>query len=111
MANSLRHELTARFGLEDIVVGCLFGRDERLAQPHDLDLPDEAAIRQAINDRHHQAILADPLLQQLIQNPEKHRFYALPQAAVSSKLYWKEIPRYLSPALTELMKTIAKETR
>lgn len=111
MANSLRHDLTARFGLEGIVVGCLFGQDERLAQPHDLDLPDEAAIRQAMNERHREAIIADPLLQQLLKNPEKQRFYALPQVAVSSKLHWKEIPRYLSAELTDFMQTIAKETR
>lgn len=111
MANSLRHELTARYGLEGIVVGCLFGLDERLAQRQDMDLPDEAAIRAAVNDSRFRGIVADPLLAQLLKEPEKRRFYSLPQAAVSSKLHWQEIPRYLSADMTEFIQTIAKEIR
>lgn len=111
MANSLRHELTARYGLEGIVVGCLFGLDERLAQRQDMDLPDEAAIRAAVNDSRFRGIVADPLLAQLLKEPEKRRFYSLPQAAVSSKLHWQKIPRYLSADMTEFIQTIAKEIR
>lgn len=109
MANSLRYELITRYGLSGATVGCLFGLDKRLAQAHDWDLPDEAAIRRALNDARFDAIIADPLLAQLIREPEKLHFYKLPQVAVSSKLCWQDIPRYLGQEMTKFLSNLAKE--
>lgn len=111
LANSLRHQLTRHYHVDEVVVGCLFGLDKRLSQGHDLDLPDEASIRKAINDPRYTAIIADPLLEQLLKQNDTKHFYPLAQVAVSSKLHWAEIPQFLGPQMTDFIQTIAKEIK
>ncbi|HIR06476.1 MAG TPA: oxidoreductase [Candidatus Copromonas faecavium] len=86
MSNSLRTAFGTEFGWSQIAVGCLYGREEALSLPQDLDLTEEAQIRQAVNAPEYDLVVADPFLKVLLEPEAEKEFLAFSQYAVSSKL-------------------------
>lgn len=85
-ANAIRVGLADDFGWETAVVGCLYGMEQELALPQDLDLPDENAILTAVNDPQYTVIIADPFMKALLKGKSPKRFLSFSQYAVSSML-------------------------
>ena len=85
-ANAIRLALAEEYALEGAAVGCLFGLERDLALPGDLDLPDEAAIRRALERPGLETVIADPFLRPLLPPGWDGRFVENPQYAVSSKV-------------------------
>ncbi|MDR1021516.1 MAG: hypothetical protein LBL73_12205 [Synergistaceae bacterium] len=84
-SDCIRNALGAEYGETDVTVGAIFGLEAGLAAPGDTDLPDERAIKGAINSDRYDAVIADPFLYPLLDDPGK-RFLHHTQYAVSSKL-------------------------
>ncbi len=85
MGNAIRTALGTEFGIENITVGCLYGKEEELSGPGDCDLTDERMIKEEMNSGNYVCIIADPFLQCLKRNDEII-FIPCSQYAVSSKL-------------------------
>lgn len=100
-ANSLRDMIHQHKDIS-VTVGSMFGLEEELALPYDVDLPDEYSVRQEVNSGRYSVIIADPLIKKLIKD-ENARFIGLPHPAVSSKLHWDEHPDYLSDDIKNLI--------
>lgn len=86
MANSIRAALFLDFGIRNVTVGCIYGREPALSAPQDLDLKDEKEIRDALNQEKYTMIIADPFLKAVFQKEENRQFLPFAQYAVSSKL-------------------------
>ncbi|MDR0648474.1 MAG: hypothetical protein LBF92_04005 [Synergistaceae bacterium] len=84
-SNGIRNALCAEYGETDVTAGAIFGLEGGLAAPGDVDLPDERAIKGAINSSRYDAVIADPFLYPLLEDEGK-RFFHHTQYAVSSKL-------------------------
>ena len=86
MANSIRAALFLDFGIRNVTVGCIYGREPALSAPQDLDFKDEKEIRDALNQEKYTMIIADPFLKAVFQKEENRQFLPFAQYAVSSKL-------------------------
>ncbi len=85
-SNGIRLALEQEYGLDRIVVGCIFGKEEKLALPQDKNLPHERAIIEEINRPGYEMIIADPFMRELLPEESQKRFIDNPQYAVSSKI-------------------------
>ena len=85
-SNAIRQALEKEYGEKCIAVGCLFGKEARLALPQDKNLSSERLIKEELNRDCYRIIIADPFLQQLLADDAKAKFYPNAQYAVSSKV-------------------------
>lgn len=92
--NSFRAAYERKHGRANIQVGCIFGKDKKLAAPADLELPDEGMVMDLLSAEDYDMIIADPLFEELIpaEKQEKTKFVKFPHISVSSKLYWDRAP-------------------
>ena len=84
----------------------MFGLDPALASVGDLDLPTEEDLRLALASGRFRVLVGDPLFEQLMLEEHPMVFRALPHPAVSSKLYWDQVPKYLGAEMEALIETI-----
>lgn len=85
-SNAIRLALEAKYGKQNMVVGCLFGKEKKLALPQDQSLSSEALIKKELNKSSYRIIIADPFLKQLVGKDKEVVFYENAQYAVSSKV-------------------------
>ncbi len=100
----LRHDPKAR-----VTVGTMFGLDRVLAAPGDLDIPDEESLRRILCAGRFSKLVGDPLFFDLIAPEDKIRFYPLPHPAISSKLYWDQVPAWLGTEMEAFIHSIITE--
>lgn len=94
-ANSIRIALEKEYGMKNIVVGCIFGKEECLALPQDKNLSTERKIKEELNNEEYKLIIADPFMKQLLKKDSNAEFYENPQYAVSSKIHVEESIRLI----------------
>ena len=105
MANSLREKLEEN-GCTNVTVASFFGLEKELQRAGDLHLKDEAMTRKILNKEDYDVIVADPEVKKLFR--ERHPvFFALPHAAVSSKVHWNAYREYLGDDMEDFIKEIA----
>ena len=105
MANSLREKLEEN-GCTNVTVASFFGLEKELQRAGDLHLKDEAMTRKILNKEDYDVIVADPEVKKLFR--ERHpAFFALPHAAVSSKVHWNAYREYLGDDMEDFIKEIA----
>ena len=105
MANSLREKLEEN-GCTNVTVASFFGLEKELQRAGDLHLKDEAMTRKILNKEDYDVIVADPEVKKLFR--ERHpAFFALPHAAVSSKVHWNAYREYLGEDMEDFIKEIA----
>lgn len=85
-SNAIRLALAQECGMSNIVVGCIFGRNDMLALPQDQDLPSERAIREEMTKPCYHTIIADPFMRMVLPSDSDKVFWEYSQYAVSSKL-------------------------
>lgn len=94
-SNAIRQALEREYGEHRIAVGCLFGREEKLALPQDKNLSSERLIKEELNRAGYRIIIADPFLEQLLSKDVDAKFYANAHYAVSSKVCVDETARLI----------------
>ena len=74
------------------VSGTIFDFSGEEARTGDIFIRDESAFRKIVNSGEYAGIVADPLVEELLTDKAKKstKFFALPNVAVSSKVYWNE---------------------
>lgn len=83
-SNLRRGELAKRLPVENITVGCIFGKEDALSLPQDLDLKDEKEIRNVMRSGTYKSIYGDFVFSSLLQERDKKIFNEVPLYAVSS---------------------------
>lgn len=106
LGNALRHAVLTRDPGRRVTVATMFGLDPALASVGDLDLPTEEDLRLALASGRFRVLVGDPLFEQLMLEEHPMVFRALPHPAVSSKLYWDQVPKYLGAEMEALIETI-----
>jgi nitrogenase molybdenum-iron protein alpha/beta subunit len=94
IANSIREVLTRHYGIKGVAVGCLFGKDQRLATEFDIDFKSEIQISNKMKENKYAIVIGDPLLKALVDK-SKAKLFTLQHVAVSSKLYWHQYPTFV----------------
>lgn len=107
IANSIREVLSGRYGIKGVTVGCLFGKDERLATKFDIDFKSEIQIVKKMKENRYAVVIGDPLLKPLVDKSEA-KFFASPHVAVSSKLYWHQYPRFVGDEMENFIAAVSQ---
>ena len=97
-ARALEQTLSAlekEFGEGRIAVGCIFGKEDNLSLPQDVNLASECQIKKELNKKKYRVIIADPFMEQLLSEDSETKFYANAQYAVSSKVCVEQMPRMI----------------
>lgn len=94
-SNAIRLALEKEYGRKNIVVGCLFGLERKLALPQDKNLASEAMIKEELNKPGYQVIIADPFMKQLLKKESGAVFLEHAQYAVSSKVAVEKTARIM----------------
>lgn len=94
-SNAIRLALAKEYGEKKVAVGCLFGKERKLALPQDKNLSSEKLIMQELNRGCYKVIVADPFMEQLLAENADVKFIANPQYAVSSKVCVEDTVRMI----------------
>lgn len=84
-SNGMRIALEQKYQMT-VAVGCIFGKEEALAQNQDINLFSELEISKAINDPQYKVVIGDPFVGELLKSSTQCKFIPCAQYAVSSKL-------------------------
>lgn len=90
------------------VSGTIFDFSGEEARAGDLFIRDESDFRKIVNSGEYAGIVADPLVEDLLTDEAKKRtkFFALPNVAVSSKVYWNESINILGEEMSAFLAKI-----
>jgi len=91
-SNALREALVTDFGETKVTVACIFGKEAALSSEGDLSLESEREITNEINSGKYRMIIADPFMEQLMEEGNKSVFLKNALYAVSSKVCGDETP-------------------
>lgn len=94
-SNAIRLALEKEYGERKVAVGCLFGKERKLALPQDKNLSSEKLIMQELNRGCYKMIIADSFMEQLLTEGTSAKFLANPQYAVSSKVCVEDTVRMI----------------
>ena len=106
MGCSLRQALRLAGCGGEIHVGSFFYQTDALALPGDLRFSSEAAFLRYLRQHPGITVIGDPLLEAALQ-AENHPFYPFAHPAVSGKLHWQDVPRFLSPEFDHWLMELA----
>ena len=106
LANSLRRMLKKKVPSTKVTVATMTGLNKKLASEGDINVPGEGTLLDIINSNHYHTLIGDPLMEELISKEAKVKFVALPHVALSSKLYWNNVPRLLTEEIEALVKAV-----
>lgn len=101
LANSLRREILHKKSDAKVTVGTLFGLNEKIAAKGDVNITGEGRLIELIDSGKYATIVGDPLLEDLLAEDDKMNIVKVPHVALSSKLYWDEMPRLLNKEETD----------
>ena len=88
--NAWRAAFEKENGIADVQIGCLFGKNPKLAATNDINLSDEEDVIEILKNGNYTTVVADPLFEQLIPADKNIRFVKFPHISVSSKIYWDQ---------------------
>ena len=108
LSNSIRSAIKERIPHKKVCIATLCGFDEEIAAKGDTHLTGEENLTLLINSGKYTTLMGDPLLEELIDKETSLNFIGIPHAALSSKLYWKNMPRLLREDMEEIIDKITK---
>ena len=90
---------------DNVQVGCIFGKDTSISIDYDLDISNENDIINLLSNEEYDIIIADPLIKQLIPKEKLNniKFISFPHVAVSSKIYWDNIPLFIGDNMNKYL--------
>lgn len=101
LANSFRREILHKKPDAKVTVGTLFGLNAKIAAKGDSNITSEGRLIELIDSGKYTTIVGDPLLEDLLAEDDKMNIVKVPHVALSSKLYWDEMPRLLNKEETD----------
>ena len=107
-ANSLRRALLNKAPGLGVTVASMTAFSEEMAGDGDMAVPEEAQLSALLASGRFRTLIGDPVLGDLLPG-NGMRLIPFPHPALSSKLYWKRVPRFLSAELTARLEDIIKE--
>lgn len=105
VSNAMRQYLQEQCGYGAIDVLSLFDVVPEQQWGGDLQVKNELELRQLLNSGKYKTVIADPLVEQLIQ-AEDVRFYGFPHVAVSSKVCWDDCKPLMADETAAWLKSI-----
>ena len=102
---AMRQYLQEVCGCEAIDVLSLFDVVPECMAEGDIQVKHELELRRLLNSGKYTAVIADPLIAQLIKH-DNVAFYGFPHVAVSSKVHWDACKRFMSTDMTDWMRSI-----
>ena len=106
-ANSLRRALLNKAPGLGVTVASMTAFSEEMAGDGDMAVPEEAQLSALLASGRFRTLIGDPVLGDLL--PGGMSLIPFPHPALSSKLYWKRVPRFLSAELTALLEDIVNK--
>lgn len=106
LGNSLRNLLQKRYRKIRVTVGTFFDLNEEIAAQGDINITSEEKLIRVLESGQYSTLVGDPLFEELLEDIAGMQFVGIPHVAVSSKLYWKNMPRLLRYDMEELIKRI-----
>ena len=106
-ANSLRRALLGKAPGLGVTVASMTAFSEELAGDGDMAVPDETQLSSLLASGRFHTLVGDPVLGDLLPG-SGIRLIPFPHPALSSKLYWNSVPRFLSAELTALLEDTIK---
>ena len=103
--NSWRGAYNKIHQYDNVQIGCIFGKDDSISMDYDLDISTEDDIINLLNNEKYDIIIADPLIKQLISKEKLNntKIISFPHVAVSSKLYWDNIPLFVGDNMNKYL--------
>jgi nitrogenase molybdenum-cofactor synthesis protein NifE len=109
LANSLRVALRQAGCAQNITVASFFTIEKELALPGDIRLKSEKHLIELMRGGRYDSWVADPLIAG-IPAASKLKSFLLPHPAVSSHLYWDEVPLFIGGDMENLLQRWVKVT-
>lgn len=106
LGNSLRNLLLKRYRNIRVTVGTFFDLNEEIAAQGDINITSEEKLIKVLESGQYSTLVGDPLFEELLEDIGGVQFVGIPHVAVSSKLYWKNMPRLLRYDMEELINRI-----
>lgn len=106
LANSIRRAIKSKNPQAKVVVGTLYGLNRQIADKGDINIPGEESLTKLINSGKYQVLIGDPLMKDLIYQDSQVKLVELPHVALSSKLYWNEVPQLLREDFNNLLSQV-----
>lgn len=106
LGNSLRNLLLKRYRNIRVTVGTFFDLNEEIAAQGDINITSEEKLIKVLESGQYSTLVGDPLFEELLEDIGGMQFVGIPHVAVSSKLYWKNMPRLLRYDMEELINRI-----
>ena len=106
LGNSLRNLLQKRYRKIRVTVGTFFDLNEEIAAEGDINITSEEKLIKVLESEQYSTLVGDPLFEELLEDIGGMQFVGIPHVAVSSKLYWKNMPRLLRYDMEELINRI-----
>lgn len=106
LGNSLRNLLQKRYRKIRVTVGTFFDLNEEIAAQGDINITSEEKLIKVLESGQYSTLVGDPLFEELLEDIAGMQFVGIPHVAVSSKLYWKNMPRLLRYDVEELINRI-----
>lgn len=103
-ANSLRRAIINRAPGLGVTVAAMTAFEDCLAGKGDRAVPEEEQLLDLLESGRFHTLIGDPVFGDIL--PEKMRLIPLPHPALSSKLYWDQVPHFLGTTLTELVEDV-----
>jgi len=97
-ATSLRYYLENQDPARDIRIACPMEETLGLLRPTDSHTDEEEDLERLINDA--STVIADPIYDRLIHDPQKTALVRFPHEAYSGRMYRADIPLFLGPDIT-----------
>ncbi len=108
LANSIRNTIKERNPEKKVRVATLYGLKKEIAARGDLNLTGEEKLIQVINSGKYTTLIGDPLLEELCYESTNLDFIKIPHVALSSKLYWNNMPCLLGEDMELIIEKIIK---
>lgn len=109
LANSIRRAILNRKPACKVTVGTLMGLDKTIAAEGDKNITSEEKLIELIDSGMYSTLVGDPLFEDLLAEDSKIKVVKLPHVAVSSKLYWDEMPRLLTSEMDAFVNEIIRD--
>ena len=102
IADSLRRAIRNRAPQLGVTVASMTAFEDELAGKGDLAVPEEEQIIDLLESGRFHTLIGDPVFGDIL--PDHMRLISMPHPALSSRLYWDEVPAFLGTGMKELVK-------
>ena len=106
LGNSIRRAILNKKPDSKVTVGTLLGLDKTIAAEGDINIAGEEQLMELLDKAQFTTLVGDPLLGDLLAEDSNIRLVELPHVALSSKLYWDEMPELLKEEMNDLLDEI-----